>query len=398
MMSKKKVLDSNGNPVRGIYKDELRTGTTWYIRLDVNGVDKFMNVTKSHRVTNLSQAKKAQRELLISKNEIVTDSRYVNELIEAYIKTKKPNPRFPNRGQDVILHNRYKCDLHEPLKYVKVSRLSNTHMMQIKAALDARKVGQESFNKIKVLLKASLKETDIDFNKLFRGFEAIPEYTEANKQKFPIDEIITGHLEDALQSLYNYFIEQLNKAKTAKEVDKYNTILFLLLTARRPGEPSLYKVSDIEIIDSDKDLYKIMVRPETNKEGFKGEVLVPKIVTPFIKKRIISSKNDYIFQADISTIDYTVDKALRTLALKRKTGLGAHLFRSLLRNILMDREISIKPINYLMSRNPKQNVDERFYDAHLTEPQRFIVYKTARLYEKIACGLESKIAIDYSVL
>ena len=61
-MAKKRVRDSKGE-VRGIYIDNLRSGTNYYVRLDVNGKDIFKNITKEFGVRNLSEAKAKQREL-----------------------------------------------------------------------------------------------------------------------------------------------------------------------------------------------------------------------------------------------------------------------------------------------------------------------------------------------
>ena len=271
--------------------------------------------------------------------------------------------------------------------------------MRIKKDLDKRKVGKDTFQKVKTLIKSALKDTDIDFNKLFRGFEANPKHTAKNKRKHPIDKIINGHLEDALQALYNTFEANLQEAiesNNKKEIDKYSALLFLLLTARRSGETAHYKTSDIEAIDASKDLYKINIKPEYNKENYSGEVLVPKIITPFIKEKM--KQDGYIFDTDISTLHYNAKKALSKLSLKITEGFSLHIFRSLFRNIMTDRQHHPKPIDYIMARKSNKTTDEKYYDGHLTEPQRVAVYKTLRLYENIANGTEPKITFSYDDL
>jgi len=398
------MTDSKGNPVQGLYYDTLKSGTkNIYARFNLPNAPQFINLTKEYGVTTLTEAKAKRVELLAKFQspdaDFIRNKKLVNDLIEAYIEQRPINKRYPNRSQRKIVENRYKLYIESYLKYVTVGKLSQKHIARIKAYLDERKVGKETYNKVRTLLRSALKDTGINFDKLFIGFEPNPLYTVNNKKKYKIDEYFLEHLEDVAQKFYSYYTNQLRHAWSQKERDRYALLLYLLLTASRVGETARLKVKDVELFDNDHNIYRVIVPKEINKSAHSREVKIPEIITPFIGEKVITAdKEEYLFQTNIGSLPYHFKKSLKLFELKEVRGLDVHIFRSLFRNICLDRNYSTRPIDYIMDRQHNNTVDERYYDARLTPQQRFNVFKLFSTYERLCRGELSKEEIDYSSL
>ncbi len=404
-MAKKRMTDSKGNPVEGLYYDILKSGAKQiYARFNLPNAPQFINLTKEYGVTTLTEAKAKRAKLLTEFQspdaDFIRNNKLVNELIEVYITQRPTNPRYPHRSQRKIVENRYKRYIESHLKYVTVGKLNQKHIARIKTDLDDREVGKETYNKIRTLIRSALKDTGVNFDKLFIGFEPNPKFTEKNRKKFKIDEYFSEHLEDVAQKFYSYYASLYESARNQKEKDRYAMLLYLLLTASRVGEPATLKVKDVELFDKENNIYKVIVPKEINKSDQSREVKVPTIITPFIKERIATAhKEDYLFQTDIeNSLPYHFKKSLKLFTLKKERGLGVHIFRALFRNICLDRDFSTRSIDYIMDRQKNSTVDERYYDARLTPQQRFNVFKLYATYEKLCRRELSKQEIDYSAL
>ena len=398
-MGKQKVADS-------IYTDELKNGTNYYARFELHRKTEYVNLTKEYGVTTLPQAKKQRAKLLVERQspdaDFITNNKPVSEFIEDYISKRPVNLRNKHRSQRVIVQNRYALYVEPYLKYVKLGKLSTKHINAIKANLEARKVGKPTYQKIQTLICAALKNTGINCRKLFSGFEPKDiTLTEKNKKKFPIDEYFVEGLEDVAHKTYSDFHARYVQAKTAKERDIYANLLYLLLTASRSGEASLLKIKHIELFDDKNNIYIIKVPSEINKEGYSREVMVPRVITPFIQERFNEDdKEQYIFQTDIENVlPYRLRKTFKSFILKESKGLSLHIFRALFRTITTDRGLNQHLIDYIMSHKPNKSTGDKYYDAEQLKPQqRFNIFKLLSLYEKICNGTEPKVEIDYSNL
>jgi len=334
--------------------------------------------------------------------DFIRQNKPVTDLIEAYIAKRPINQRNPSRSQQKIVDNRYKLYIKPYLKHVKLGKLSIKHIHLIMNNLENRKVGKSSYQKVKTLICSALKNTGINCNKLFNGFEPKDTtLTEKNRKKFPIDEYFEEVLEDVAQKFYSIFSSQYIQATTSSEKDIYANLLYLLLTASRSGETSLLKIKNIELFDEANNIYIIRVPAIINKEGYSREVKVPTIIIPFIKKRLEEEdKEQYLFQSDIDNVlPYRLKKALAAFALKESKGLGLHIFRALFRSITTDRGLNQRQIDYIMSHKPNESTGDKYYDAEQLKPQqRYHIFKLYSLYEKICNGSEPKVKIDYSNL
>jgi integrase len=403
-MARKKLLDSNGREIRGLYYDELKNGRNIFARFNIPTAPAWVNLTKEYKVTTITEAKKQRNKLLELYNnphaEYIKNKELVNDLIEAYISERPVNLRHPHRSQRKLVENRFKLYLEPYLEYVTVEKFSSKHLVKVKANLDNRGVGLQTYQKLRTLIKSSLKGTGVNFDMLFSDFEPLEKHTIANKKKFKIDEYFVEHLETVAQKFYTHFTEHLYKSTLQKEKDRYAFFLFLLLTASRVGEASRLKIKDVQLFDNDNNIYRVIVPKDVNKSRQTREVMIPNIITPFIAERItIKDKNSYLFESDIeNVIPYHFKKSLKLFELRETKGLSVHIFRALFRNISIDRELNLRATNYLMDRQRRQSVDEKYYDAALTHQQRFNVYQHLSTYEKLCRGDLHKNEIDFSKL
>ena len=403
-MARKKLHDSKGNAIQGLYYDELKNGKHIFARFNLRTAPQWVNLTKEYGIKTISEAKKQRNRLLEQyqspDSDYIKNKRLVNDLIEEYIGKRPENEKYPNRSQRKIVENRYKAYLKEPFKYVTVEKLSSKHIEKIKTDLNKRQLGKESFNKVKTLIRSALKDTGLNFDKLFIGFEPKIKDPDANKKKYKIDEYFTEHLEDVAQGFYNTYATGLENAKLQKEKDKYAILLYLLLTASRVGETSLLKIKDVELFDRENNIYRVIIPKSINKKLQTREVKVPTIITPFIENRLSTAKeNDYLFQTNIENVlPYWFKKSTKQFKLKRTKGLSVHIFRALFRNVALDRDWSSRAVNYIMDRQKASTVDEKYYDAKLTHQQRYNVYKLFSDYEKLCRGELEKQLLDFSAL
>jgi integrase len=403
-MARKKLLDSNGREIRGLYYDELKNGRNIFARFNIPTAPAWVNLTKEYKVTTITEAKKQRNKLLELYNnphaEHIKNKAFVNDLIETYISERPENIRHPNRSQRKMVDNRYKLYLKPYLKYVTVEKFSSKHLIKVQENLIKRKVGKETYNKIRTILRSSLKNTGINLDKLFIDFEPKKQFTEDNKKKFKIDEYFVENLEDIAQRFYSIFENAYKSANLQKEKDRYALFLYLLLTASRVGETAQLRVKDIQLFDNDNNIYRVIIPKEINKSSQTREVKIPKVITSFISERLATaSKNDYLFQTDIQNVlPYHFKKALKHFELKENKGLSVHIFRALFRNVCIDRDFSTRAINYVMDRQRKQSVDEKYYNAKLTHAQRHNVYKLKAEYERLCKGELEKQVLDFSDL
>jgi len=402
-MAKRKLLDSKGNEIRGLYYDELKNGRNIYARFKLRKVPQWVNLTKEFGITSISKAKEQRNKLLAEYTnpdaDFIKSKVLVNDLIEAYIEKRPENKRYPNRSQKKIVYNRYELHLKPFFQYVTVGKLSNKHILKVKAHLDKRGVGAQTYQKLRTLIRASLKGTGVNFEKLFNDFEAKEANTQRNQKKLKIDEYFKGYdLEEVAQGFYSEYSSLLTKAKTPKEQDRYAFLLYLLLTASRVGEVALLQVKHVEVFDERNNILRVIVPKSTNKNNQTREVMVPRVITSFIKNRISTANDDdYLFVSSIeNVIPYHFKKSLKQFSLTQTHGLQVHIFRSLFRNIAIDRELNVNAIDYIMDRQRQDTVDRKFYDARLTKQQRYNVFKLASTYEKICNGEIEKMSMDYS--
>lgn len=404
-MARKKLLDSNGKEIRGLYFDELKNGRNIFARFNIPTAPAWINLTKEYGVKSITDAKRQRNKLLeVYHNpnaEHIKNKALVNNLIEAYIAERPTNTRYPNRSQRKMVNNRYKLYLKPYLRFVTVEKFSAKHLVKVKEELIKRELGKESYNKVRTLIRSSLKNTGINFDKLLIDFEP-PKNTskENSKMKYKIDEYFVAHLEEVAKQFYSIFASRLNGSHLQKDKDKYALFLYLLLTASRVGETARLKVKDVSLFDKDNDIYRVIIPTDINKSAQTREVMIPKIITPFIAERLITaSKDDYLFQTDIENVlPYWFKKFLKSFELKESKGLSVHIFRALFRNVCMDRSFSERSINYLMDRQRSTSVDEKYYDAKLTHSQRYNVYKLQADYERLCRGELEKQSIDFSQL
>jgi len=403
-MARKKLLDSNGKEIRGLYYDELKNGRNIFARFNLPTAPAWINITKEYGVKSITDAKRQRNKLLeVYHNpnaEHIKNKALVNNLIEAYIAERPTNTRYPNRSQRKMVDNRYKLYLEPYLKYVTVEKLSAKHLVKIKTELDSNEVGLQTYQKLRTLIRSSLKGTGINFEKLFSDFEPNKQFTEKNKKKFKIDAYFTEHLEDVCNTFYTHFATLYETAKLKKEKDRYAMLLYLLLTASRVGETAQLKIKDAELFDKKNNIYRVIVPKDINKNSHSREIKIPSIIVPFIKGRLATAnKENYLFETDIENVlPYHFKKSLKLFKLKETKGLQVHILRALFRNISIDRELNIRAVNYIMDRQRTATVDEKYYDASLTHQQRFNVYQCLSTYEKICRGDLPKQELDFSQL
>ncbi|PTB87917.1 hypothetical protein C9925_01025 [cyanobacterium G8-9] len=404
-MARKKLLDSSGKEIRGLYYDELKNGRNIFARFNIPTAPAWVNLTKEYGVKSITDAKRQRNKLLEVYNnpnaDHIKNRALVNELIEAYIAERPTNPRYPNRSQRKMVDNRYKLYLKPYLRFVTVEKFSAKHLVKVKEELIKRKLGKESYNKVRTLIRSSLKNTGINFDKLLIDFEPPKNISkEDNKMKYKIDEYFVANLEDVAKQFYSIFVDGLKSSKLQKDKDKYALFLYLLLTASRVGETARLRVKDVSLFDKDNNIYRVIVPTDINKSAQTREVMIPKIITPYIAERVaIASKDDYLFPTDIENVlPYWFKKFLKSFELKESRGLSVHIFRALFRNIAIDRELNIRAIHYIMDRQRSATVDEKYYDASLTHQQRFNVYQCLSTYEKLCRGGLPKQSLDFSQL
>jgi len=403
-MKREKLLDSKGKPITGLYYLDLKSGRNIYARFNIPTAPQFVNLTKEFGVKTISKAKEKRNELIQKYHnpnaDHITNKQLINTLIEKYISERPVNLRHPHRSQRKLVENRYKLYLEPYLKYITVDKFNSKHLGKVKANLDNRKVGLQTYQKLRTLIRSSLKGTGINFDRLFSDFEPNKKFTETNKKKFKIDEYFTEHLEDVANTFYEHFVTLYETSKLKKEKDRYAFFLYLLLTASRVGETARLKLKDVELFDKKNNIYRIIIPKDVNKNSHSREIKIPSIIVPFVKDRIATaSSNDYLFQTDIENVlPYHFKKSLKLFKLKETKGLQVHIFRALFRNIAIDRELNIRAVDYIMDRQRTATVDEKYYDASLTHQQRYNVYQTLFTYEKICRGELEKQSLDFSQL
>ena len=279
--------------------------------------------------------------------------------------------------------------------------MSKRHIDQIKNLIDKHHAGKPTFQKIKSLICSALKDTGINFEKLFINFEpSDPNITDKNKRSVPVDTYFYENLEDIAQHLYLNFKDNYDTSITLKKKDKYAFLLYLLLTASRSGEAAQLRIRDVELFSDDYNIYKITVPEEINKNGHIREVKVPRIITHFIERRLeIAKKDELLFQSHLENVlPYHFKKACKKLKKKNKKNFSIHKLRALFRVIAIERKFHTPSIQYIMDRDDENTTDSKHYSSRLTEQQRFNVYEVLSKYEKVCASELAKQVIDYATI
>ena len=399
-MGLKKLLDKNRNHYTGLYYDNLKNGKNLYARFNLPTGQKLINLSKIYGITAIKSAIEKRNELLLEfrKADFLLDKKKLTDLFDAYIAKRPTNEVNPNRSQRKIVQNRYNLYIKPFIRTTTVETFSKRHIDQIKNVIDKHNAGKPTFQKIKSLIRSALKDTGINFEKLFINFEpSDPNITDKNKRSEPVDTYFYENLEDIAQHLYINFKDNYDTSITFKKKDKYAFLLYLLLTASRSGEAAQLKIGDVELFNEEYNIYKIIVPEEINKNGHIREVKVPRIITHFIEKRLeIAKKDELLFQSHLENVlPYHFKKACKKLKKKNKKNFSIHKLRALFRVIAIERKFHTPSIQYIMDRDGENTTDSKHYSSRLTEQQRFNVYEVLSKYEKVCAGELSKQIIDY---
>jgi integrase len=362
----KKLLDKNGNHYTGLYYTHLKDGKNLYARFNLPTGQKRINLSKIYGITTIKAAIEKRNELLLEfrKADFLLDKTKLTDLFDTYIAT-----------------------------------FSKRHIDQIKSIIDKHNAGKPTFQKVRSLIRSALKDTGINFEKLFINFEASdPNITDKNKRSEPVDTYFYNDLEGIAQHLYAYFRDGYDESITFKKKDKYAFLLYLLLTASRSGESAQLRIRDVELFSEEYNIYKITVPEEINKNSHIREVKVPKIITPYIEKRLkVAKKDELLFQSDLENVlPYHFKKACKNLKKKNDKNFSMHKLRALFRVTTLERKFHTPSIQYIMDRDDENTTDSKHYSSRLTEQQRFNVYEVLSKYEKVCAGELSKQIIDYA--
>lgn len=403
-MGLKKFLDKKGDHYTGLYYNNLKNGKNIYARFNLPTGQKLINLSKIYGITTIKAAIEKRNELLLEfrKSDFLLDKTKLTDLFDIYIAKRPTNEVSPNRSQRKIVDNRYKLNIKPFIRTTTVETFSNRHIDQIKNAIDKRDAaGKPTFQKVETLVRSALKDTGINFEKLFINFEpSDPNITDKNKRSTPVDTYFHNDLEGIAQHLYAYFRDGYDESITFKKKDKYAFLLYLLLTASRSGETAQLKIEDVELFNEEYNIYKITVPEEINKNSHVREVKVPRIITPYIEKRLeVAKKDELLFQSDLENVlPYHFKKACKQLKKKNDKNFSIHKLRALFRVISIERKFHTPSIQYIMDRDDENTTDSKHYSARLTEQQRFNAYEVLSQYEKVCAGELSKQIIDYSTI
>ena len=399
-MKLRKLLDKNGNHYTGLYYANLKDGKNIYARFNLPTGQKRINLSKKYGITTNKAAVEKRNELLLEfrKADYLIDKTKLTDLFEAFIAKRPTNDVNPNRSQRKIVQNRYNLYIKPFIQTTTVETFSKRHIDQIKGVIDKHKAGKPTFQKVKSLIRSALKDTGINFEKLFINFEPSDPYiTSKNKRSAPVDTYFYEDLEDIAQYLYAYFRDGYIKSITFKDKDKFAFLLFLLLTACRSGEAAQLRIKDVELFNEKYNIYKVTVPEAINKNSHTREVKIPKIITPYITKRLESAKKkELLFQSDLENVlPYHFKKACSQFRRKNNKNFSLHKLRALFRVIALERKFHTPSIQYIMDREDKSTTDSKHYSSRLTEQQRYNVYEVLSKYEKVCAGELPKQTIDY---
>ncbi len=400
-MKLKKLLNTKGDHYTGLYYIDLKDGRNIYARFNLATGQKRINLTKAYDIKKNKAAVNKRVELLLefSGADYLFNKTKLTDLFDAYIAKRPINEVYPNRSQRKIVENRYKLYIKPFIRTTTVETFSNRHIDQIKNTIDKRDAGKPTFQKVESLIHSALKDTGINFKTLFINFEpSDPNITDKNKRSEPVDTYFHNDLESIAQHLYAYFKDGYDESITFKQKDKYAFLLYLLLTASRSGEAGQLRIEDVELFNEEYNIYKITVPEEINKNSHIREVKVPRIITPYIEKRLaVAKKDELLFQSDLENVlPYHFKKACKKLKKKNDKNFPLHKLRALFRVISLERKFHTPSIQYIMDRDDENTTDSKHYSARLTEQQRFNVYEVLSKYEKVCAGELSKQIIDYA--
>jgi integrase len=400
-MGLKKLLDKNRNHYTGLYYDYLKDGKNLYARFNLPTGQKLINLSKIYGITAIKVAIEKRNELLLEfrKADYLLDKTKLTDLFDTYIAKRPTNEVNPNRSQRKIVQNRYNLYIKPFIRTTTVETFSKRHIDQIKSIIDKHNAGKPTFQKVRSLIRSALKDTGINFEKLFINFETSdPNITDKNKRSEPVDTYFYNDLEGIAQHLYAYFRDGYDESITFKKKDKYAFLLYLLLTASRSGESAQLRIRDVELFSEEYNIYKITVPQEINKNSHIREVKVPKIITPYIEKRLkVAKKDELLFQSDLENVlPYHFKKACKNLKKKNDKNFSMHKLRALFRVTTLERKFHTPSIQYIMDRDDENTTDSKHYSSRLTEQQRFNVYEVLSKYEKVCAGELSKQIIDYA--